>query len=339
MPDITAKSWNRFVTEKFFVNAELMGSEHEFDYEKHHITVRLPKTEDADRDETYDEIAYAISNHPDTKEPLIFTITKVDIEIEIPYLVSVPEEALTNPSNQIDHFTKEQQKIADSLCETHSSIAERAFDYWLEIIRWSSENAMIGQPSISGVKSGWGTYILDTSTNKRVWSGANIISVHKLSAVTEEHWTIAAERLKNGIEPPMHLRFLHDAESSAKNGHYEKSILESAMACEIYLRYSVFEYIPENTPQELIAYIEEANINKYSSRFFKSLVSDAHKNDYKKLAKEISSLMSRRNSYVHMGRMKNADIENCYRFINSMKSLFNIQLDTKQKALRGPITY
>ena len=98
------------------------------------------------------------------------------------------------------------------------------------------------------------------------------------------------------------------------------------MACEIYLRYSVLEFIPKATPKEFTTYIEEANINKYVSKFFKSLVPDPQISNYNKIKKDISSLMSKRNSYVHMGKIPGANSTLCRRFIGTAKELFKIKL-------------
>jgi len=326
MPNISAKTWTRFVTTNFCVTAETMGSIHEFVFEDHNASVKLPRPEHADRDEQFDDLATVSSSRADTEEVLSYRVSKVDVEIAVPEPISVPEEALSNPPKQIEHFSEEQQKAVDRICDQHSELGERAFQYWLEIIRWASGDALIGQPSISGFGSGWSTYLMESSTNHRVWASPVMFTVHRETEVTKEHWKVAAEHLQNGDELPMHLRFLHDAVTSTRHGQYEKAIIEIAMACEIYLRYAVFEFIPERTPDELVKYIEEANINKYASQFFRSLVDDSQISEYKKIVKEISSLMSRRNNYVHMGQMDDADNALCQRFINTARKLFTIQL-------------
>lgn len=326
MTDISAKTWTRFETTNFCVTAEIMGSIHEYKFENHHVSVKLPLPEHADRDERFDDVASVSSSRADTDEVLSYRVRKVDVEIAVPEPISVPEEALSKPPKQIEHFSEEEKEVADRVCDQHSELAERAFQYWLEMIRWASDSALIGQPSISGYGSGWSTYLMESVTNHRVWASPVAFTVYRESEVTKKHWEVAAEHLQNGDEIPMHLRFLHDAVTSTRHGQYEKAIIEIAMACEIYLRYAVFEFIPERTPGELVKYIEEANINKYASQFFRSLVDESQISEYKKVAKEISSLMSRRNSYVHMGQMEGADNALCQRFINMARKLFTIQL-------------
>jgi len=327
MPDIVAKSWNRYVTTHFCVKADVMGASHEFSFENYRVFVRLPRSDHADRDERkYDQVARVSSYRTDTKEPLAFTVESVDLEIDVPGSISVPDEALVKPPCQFESFSSEQKMVVGEICDSHPAIAERAFEYWLEVLRWSSGFALVGQPEISGKHSGWSTYVVDKSTNHHVWACGLRTVVYREFEVTKEHWEIAQAHLANGDILPMHLRFLHDAETSTRNNHCEKAILELAMACEIYLRYSVFNFIPDSTPAVLVTYIEEANINKYVDKFFRSLVPNENLKDYSRLTKDISSLMSRRNSYVHMGRMDGADQERCRRYINAAKLLFTISL-------------
>ena len=227
---------------------------------------------------------------------------------------------------QYDHFTDQQKGVVENVCNQLSGVAERAFQYWLEIVRWVSDDAMIGQPDVSGFESGWSTYLMDASTNHRVWGSSHTIVVYAQSEITRKDWENADKHLKNGDTLPLRLRFFHDAKASTRNGLYEKAIVELAMACEIYLRYQVFEFIPETTPEDIKKYIEEANINKYVSQFFKSLVPESQSAAYKKIAKDISSLMSRRNSFVHMGQLYDADKDLCHRFINTAQELFRVSI-------------
>jgi hypothetical protein len=192
MPDITVRTWNRYTTTHLCVSAELMGASHDFCFENHRVLVRLPRAEHADRDEGYDQVARLSSYRTTTNEPLTYTIHRVDVEVEVLGAVSIPDDALTKPPNQYESFSAEQRKTVEQLCESYPGRAERAFEYWLEILRWSSGLALIGQPQISGAQSGWGTYLIDTSTQHRVWACAIGLTVYAATEVTKEHWEVAA---------------------------------------------------------------------------------------------------------------------------------------------------
>lgn len=100
MPEISAKTWNRFITRNLSVAAEVMGSMHEFRFEDFHVTIRLPAQEDAERDDRFDRVARLTSWRSDTSEPLIYDVARVDVYVIYQKLVSVPIEALSNPPNQ-----------------------------------------------------------------------------------------------------------------------------------------------------------------------------------------------------------------------------------------------
>src|SRR5471030_2990515 len=101
MPDISAKTWTRFVTTSFCVTAETMGSKHGFEFEGHHVSVQLPQPEHANRDVRFDVVATVSSSRTDTEEVLSYRVMQVVVEIDVPVPVSVPEEALSKPPKQI----------------------------------------------------------------------------------------------------------------------------------------------------------------------------------------------------------------------------------------------
>lgn len=77
--------------------------------------------------------------------------------------------------------------------------------------------------------------------------------------------------------------------------------------------------------KNFVTYIEEANISQYLNKFFDDIVEDKDRSKFKKLKKEISSLISKRNSYMHMGNMNDATLKNCRRYLSAVKDLFDIE--------------
>ena len=325
MPSIFAKSSHRFATNNLCVATEVMGKSHEFEFEGLTVRIQLPTQDEAEKDQD-NEVAQIQGRKTETNLIVSFHILSVDLFVSLPNRINVPEKALTLPPKQIEHFTQEEISALDSITESHSQIAERAFTHWLQILRWCSDNPLIGLPKVEGSDSGGGARILESSSNKCVWIGTVWFLADLYDAMDCEQWEVAQVRLVNGRSIPLHLHFLHLARQSFRNGEFEKSILETALSCEVYIRYSVFEFMPEDLSEEMTAYIEEANINQYVSRFFHSLVPNDQLSAYKKLKKDINSLMSKRNSYVHMGSMNGATPENCKRFIRCAKELSQILL-------------
>jgi hypothetical protein len=326
MPSISINSWNRFRVSNLFAVTEVMGAVHEFTYENHLVVVRLPSKENAHCDKDFGNLARPIRNPLKISEILMYEIAEVDVEITLPDSIIVPEEALSKPPNQYEHFDKKQKKAIEDVCGKLSRIAYSVFNYWLEIIRWVSSYAMIGQPDFGSINSGFATYLIDSSSKHRVWNCSDLVTGFFRDPVTVEHWTVAEKHLKNSDEVPLHIRFFYDARVLSIYGQYNRAIIYLAMSCEVYLRYKVFELIPDSTPEELSKYIEEANISRYLNHFFKSLVQDSHTKKYNRIQKDIFALMAIRNSYLHLGKLQKVDYDLCMRFRNATKELFNIPL-------------
>lgn len=324
MPQIKAKTWNRLNVTNLYIEAQLIGQKHTFIFEGRKTCILLPTKEAANENRPRNDTAHAVEYWSATNEPTTYSINQVDIEIEILGKISIPEVALSHPPTQYEAFTKEEQLTAQEITKQHSILAERALEYWLEILRWTSGYALIGKPAISSVQSGWATYICSEEENKRVWGGSRPIVVPWNPPVKLLAWESASQKLVNNEKLPIHLRFLHEAENSIEHQQIEKSVIETAMACETFLRYTVLQSIPTSLQNEITKYIEEANINKYVTQFFKSLIPENQAEKYKEISRELSSLFSRRNSYIHMGIIPQTDNARCIEFIRIAKSLFAI---------------
>jgi hypothetical protein len=176
------------------------------------------------------------------------------------------------------------------------------------------------------------TYLIDVKSGHRVWAGSHTFVVPFVKEVAVRHWQLAQERLNELAQVPLHISFLHSAEQSYSVGYFQRSIVELALACETYLRYSVTEHFPDDLSEVLTTYIQEANISQYINQFFRNLVSEQDKPAYRKLKDEIVSLMSKRNTFVHMGVMKGANETNCRRYAEMAKQLFGIGLVKKDES-------
>jgi hypothetical protein len=303
-----------------------MGLCHTFVFEGREVAVRLPTIQEANRGDGFDRVAWKSSEHASDGQPISFVIEKVDVEVVINDELDVPHEAMTAENVNHPAYTAEQSARMKEVSDQHYAVSLRAFQHWLEVLRWASGQARIGQPSVSSIRSGWGTYLHEKNTGHRVWGNGETFYATLRSELTRPQWEAASTQLFKGEKLPMHLRFLHDAESSLMNAYFEKAILELALACEIYVRYAVFEHIPIGTPKEIVTYIEEANINRYISKLFRSLVQSKDESTYANLKEDLSSLISRRNSYVHMGKMDDPTADRCRRYVKAVKSLFQIKL-------------
>lgn len=325
MESISAKSWMRFDIPNFSVEPKVMGSSHKFILDDFRIEIKLPKKDHVNKGPKFDEVASLTSWKSITEEPLVFEVHKVDLEIKLKEKISIPQDAINSTNVDVSLFDENSRKKLNNVTNEYAEISDRALQYWLEILRWSTGYPFIGKQFSHANKSGWGTYLINESTENRVYCGTQVIVIPKDYLVTYIQWELTQTRLSKNLQLPMYIKFIHDAQSSIKIGNCERAIVELALACENYLRYSVFDYLPSGLQKEFVEYIEEANINQYLNRFFNNIVEEKDKTKFKKIKKDISSLISRRNSYMHMGTMKDAHSDNFNRYLSAVENLILIE--------------
>ena len=325
-------TWNRYTIPNFRVTPELMGAKHKFEFDSYNVTVKVPSEEHATRNEGYDEVASLISWRESNGEkiPLEYSVEKVDINIEVKELQDIPEDASNSEHIDSSIYSEQSYTILNNVTEEYENIANRAFLYWLEILRWSSNRPRLGKGSPFSNESGWGTYLIDSKTGNRVFSSTRSINIQITAPVTEQEWQLTLNRVQSNTKLPMYMKFLHDSYDSAHAGNIQRATVELALCAENYLRYSVFELIPESLHSDFILFIEEANINQYLNRFFKNSLSKEDGMKFKKIKQNLSSLFDKRNKYMHMGKMDSINVEKYQRYLKAVNELLVIKLQNNQ---------
>lgn len=323
MPNISAKTWSRYSTPNFDVVTSITGKSHDFVFETYSVSIKIPSQE-----MTSDE-AIILKTRKDDGTPLEYSVSRVDVFVEVKDDVSVPQEA-SNTTNVIkDVFSENESADLDSTIAKYSDISMRAFLYWIDILRWSANNSSIGTGSSISIGSsshetGFGTHLVDKETCNRIYIASTCIRVSLTKAVTDDEWDLSQNRVTDGIQLPMHIGFYHDAKESMRLNCPERAIVELALACENYLRYSVFTLLPKTLREDFVEFVEEANINQFLNRFFKKSIAPENVSEFNKIKKEVSSLFDRRNKYMHMGKAKELTRERFQRYVNATESLFEM---------------
>ncbi|MBA3756002.1 MAG: hypothetical protein H0X02_07165, partial [Nitrosomonas sp.] len=267
----------RYSTPKLGVESDLMGARHEFTFDGYEIKVILPTKDQADRTDGRDEVARANAWKIDApKDPFEFAILQVDVEVNIKEKVIVPEGATDSMKVYIRTFDSDpinKEKISN-IAKKYAEISNKAFQYWLDLLRWSKNYPFFGKQKPSQPNSsGWGIYLQDMKTGNSVFNLHDPIFISLTPVVTVAQWKLIQERLAKSIELPMHIKFKFDAQESMRIGNYERAIIELALACEIYVRRSYSDYLPKKQLHgEVIKHIEKASISHYLKHFFSQII-------------------------------------------------------------------
>lgn len=252
---IKVKSWNRFLTRNLVVKPEVLGSEHCFSFENRKVSIKIPSIDQVDRGQGYDEIATVGARRVVDNEPMEFDIHKVDVEVSIPVTISIPSEVLDRPPNAYDLFSGEEQKRLNTVAKQHQAIAEKAFEYWIRVIRWVCDDSCIGRDQVEDFRSGWSTYLIDAESDTKIWIQSQMLHVSGYKTLQLEEWQEIQSRLSLDSQPPIYVELKHDAEENIRLGNYRRSLVDMAIACETFLRFAVLQRLPGELNTKLVAYI------------------------------------------------------------------------------------
>lgn len=319
------QSWNRFNSYALQVVPNVMGQLHRFTFEGAKVEIALPSTERA-KDETpgRDSVAEVGTRWASTNEPINYRIFKVDVVACLERSLELPSEVLDVNPNAFESVAEDtQEKLKSSLAD-HAAIARRAFQYWLTLIQWVTGDHRIGRGMYSTGLPEWSTRLQEMSSGKTIWIADTVFKVPSYSTVTSEQWSEVNAKLQVQAATPVHLVLKFEAEHFLDLGDFRRSLMDTAIACETYLRTTVLATLPTELTPSVRKQIEDASISQYANHFFLEILDDAAKEKYKKLKEELKSLNSKRNDLFHRGDSSAATAENCRRFLDRLNDLFAI---------------
>lgn len=327
---LSVASWNRFVTTNLFIVPELVGSMHEFVYKTHSVKISLPSKQQTPKEPIEGDLL-SFNSYRDIdgeKKPIQFSVHAVDITVQIPDQIHVPQEVLNRPPNAYNILSDSRQAQLNHVALTYTGIAEDAFGLWIRVLRWKSDNSEIGRPRIIGHKSGWGTYLLAKETNNRIWAWHDTFRVEKEPAITSEIWERTRNALQKGIDPPIYIELMFDGIEHAKVGDFRRAIIDMAVACEVYLRTLVSRCLPLELNNAIMEYIDDANIRPVLIKFMPEILDEEGKKSLKKIASSLHSLFDIRNTIVHTAKQIEITQDECQKYLAVTRKLFLIEPST-----------
>ena len=290
------------------------------------VVIKLPDITKVDRENSCDRVAKTSSWRAEDNKPIEYLIFKVDVEVNMTSRFSLNPEVFNRNPVAYELFDDVEKKTLEKYSGEHEDIAMKAFNYWVSILRWVADDYQIGRDKVIGIDSGWSTCLKNIDANSTFWIKTATLYSEGRSVLDLNHWDKAQEKLSDSENVPVYISIKQDAEDCYNRGDYRRSLIDMAISCETFLRCSVIQSLPDKLGVEFATYIEEANINKYVSQFFKSLVVDELTDEYQKLKKDLSSLFSKRNNLMHMGNAEGISKEKCKKYLEATNKLLSYEM-------------
>jgi len=212
----------------------------------------------------------------------------------------------------------------NEIASYQGGIAERAFEYWLKVIRWQSDNSLIGRPEVRGFESGWSTYIIEKDTRKRIWIGAEISLVEREKFITEQEWNNIDKLVKQGVHSPVYVDYYFDALEHFRLEDWGRCVIDLAVSCEALVRGFVVNNLPSDQPKSITNYIDQANIHNYIDKFVSDFLDPVKKKDYDNFKKDVKDLFVMRNIMAHRGKLSSLSSKDCQRFIKAIRNIIDL---------------
>jgi hypothetical protein len=317
-----------FVSRSLAVEPKLLGKAHDFNFRGQRILITLPELSDVDESDSNDPKVYCRSwlrvNGVDV--PAEYIVRRIDVKVFLNESPKIHPEMLVLNINQYGLLEDSEQATLNTICEENSRTAIEAYEYWLSVLRWSTKSFRIGRTAVVDNASGWNPTLCAVNHNKRVWSGS-ASRVYKAEAVHRlriEEWEAVDTILAEGKEVPPHIVLLQDAQEYNYRRDHRRSMIDIAIACEVFLRSRVLFALPNGISASIITSIESTNISQFVSKFFPEILTETGQTKYRPLVKELTSLFDARNKIMHMDNHERATSAQCERFIGLAGKLFDL---------------
>jgi hypothetical protein len=235
-------------------------------------------------------------------------------------------EMLVRNINQFGLIEKSEQLSLDRICDSTFELAVEAYEYWLSVLRWKTESYRIGRDVIVGNAAGTAPTLCTVEPHKKIWGAPIIVTFEGVHRTTVQEWDAAANILVVRKDIPPHIALLQDAQEYQRRTDYRRSIIDIAIACEVFLRSRVLSSLPNGITPAITASIESINISQFIAKFFPDLLDAKGKTEFKRLSKHLTSLFDARNKIMHMDNNERSTSEQCVKFIDLAKNLFNLDV-------------
>jgi len=304
---------------------ELLGCSHAFPFTGARIELTLPGIDRvAERNDGHVSVTPG-SRKASDGSVLEFNVHRVGVTADLGRATLIAPESLERPPVLYELYEESERQCMKKLCQEHQASSEAAFQYWLSVLRWKLDDYRIGRSVQLKHESGSGTYLHDQESNHPVWTSGGVRVVEGRRVMDATEWGAVEVHLQTEKAPPIYASLRLDAEESLFHRDYRKSLIELAMACELFLRQMVLQRLPENLSPSLVETVEELNINQYVSKHFLAILSEAGKREFRGLKPELESLFSKRNKLLHMGKTEPAAEDNCERFLRIAVRLHRLE--------------
>jgi hypothetical protein len=217
---------------------------------------------------------------------------QADFDLPCDYVPTVP----------IPDMPDDIQQIFESLYMEHRQVAEHAFRYWRDVLRWKTLDGSLGRPPI--VHQGLKHTVRDALADKVVFGGVIALQgfVDSREGVDRLKWTEIQNVFDTGAQVPVWFDFLFQGEYRRELGDFTEAVINFAIACELLIRRLLTQEFPDfaRISTGATEIVDEVNIRTIINKWRRmSFWSKAWQGSFD--IDGLHGLMDARNKVMHRG--------------------------------------
>ena len=229
------------------------------------------------------------------------------------------------PSNALDKvnvslFSKSEKERFDNIAHQATRVLNRAFDYWIDILRWKTKNPKICTPIEKRRLTLWATYLIDRSNKSRFYSPGLVFMAEGENPVKKREWTAAQKALENSAEVPIWFHYYAEAHHRLSVDDRRGFILSLAIASETLIRALMEGFLKTPINNDVIALINSISIGRILDRWRKIGFNSRRWLDQTANLKEVKKVFELRNAIMHRGQSPTIIKKDCEKLMKAVLS-------------------
>ena len=185
---ISIKTLRRYQAYHFEIVPSLASASHNFRYQNYSIEITLPSSPKQQdwRGEGLPITCYAYKELKNRKIPIRYDVHQIDATIETGEKRKIRNDALGTVKYSL--FKKRERESLDKLTFKYEAILDSAFEYWINVMRWCTGKQTLCQLSHIKQESHWGTYLIDSTSNKMFYCPGDVIELGLSKPIKKIEW-------------------------------------------------------------------------------------------------------------------------------------------------------
>lgn len=293
--------WKRYQTYNLRISPSLASAFHLFEYQGLSIKITLPKRP-KQQNWTNDNSPITCHGYRQGKNrniPLYFQVHQVDATIETGIRRNIRKDAIGVVNYNL--FNKREHASLGKILDSNEAILDSAFDHWINVMRWCTEQPTICQLSHIRQDTHWGTYLVDSTTDKRFYCSISTFKIQGSPRIKKIEWNKAQRILSEGKDVPIWQLYYAEAYERLEIGDIRGYIISLAISSETIIRHLTRYFLKEPVNIKYQSIVDTVPISGIIDSWHKLGFNSPSWKSLNKERKVIKNIFELRNGIMHRG--------------------------------------